>query len=446
MDLDKFLKSLKGRPLDASIESLVAKKFHARGGYGPDQKALSILSRLLKRRQISGPEDCALATAHILLHVVAKSKWSNVDSLLQRIENVGRKLVLARPQELVIGNIVRRVLGLIRDEAEEDRGGNNDDSMSDVSNLPGDEPQHATSSMPTSPRPRLPPRLTTLTSTGSFHVPQSMFNMLQDSPRFAGSSMGTPFGRGSGASTPMSHSQVANISALRSEVIEGIEELKDEIVSGDEQISSYAEVQIHPGSFVLVYRPNATVEKFLLAAAKRRKFTVLIAGVGPSRATTTNHQAAPYASLRKQLHKFGVQSIVMAGTGVMAYMPKVNVVVLNSQAVTANGAVLADGGAAVAARAAHEYNKTVIVLGAVYKLCPEDEPDLDVLVDLGNPQSLMSYHGQMVEVDVSAMSSEYISPELVDLYISNLGPHCRDHLQGIVGDHYKIEDVEFSAQ
>lgn len=281
--------------------------------------------------------------------------------------------------------------------------------MSDISNLPGDEPQHLPGSTPA-------PRLATLTSTGSFHVPQSMFNMLHDSPRFGGSSLGTPFGKSSGASTPVSHAHLANMSALRSEVIEGIEELKDEILSVDEQISSYAEVQIHPGSYVLVYKPNATVEKFLLAAAKRRKFTVLIAGTEIPKAA----DQAPHAAWRKQLSKFGVTSIVIAGSGVMAYMPKVNTVVLNSKAITANGAVISDGGAAVAARAAREYNKTVIVLGAVYKLCPEDEPDLGALVDMGSPLSLIDFDGQMVEVEVEAAVSEYITPELVDIYISNL--------------------------
>lgn len=34
---------------------------------------------------------------------------------------MGRRLVAAQPREMVVGNIVRRVLGLIRDEAEDDR-------------------------------------------------------------------------------------------------------------------------------------------------------------------------------------------------------------------------------------------------------------------------------------------------------------------------------------
>lgn len=41
--------------------------------------------------------------------------------LIERVQSVGRRLVAAQPREMVVGNIVRRVLGLIRDEAEDDR-------------------------------------------------------------------------------------------------------------------------------------------------------------------------------------------------------------------------------------------------------------------------------------------------------------------------------------
>lgn len=243
-----------------------------------------------------------------------------------------------------------------------------------------------------------------------------MFNLLANQPKLDGSPLGSPFGRGSGFSTPMSHAQVANISALRSEVIDGIDEIKDEISQVDDQIAGFAEVQIHPGYHVLVYKPSPTVERFLVTAAKRRKFTVLVAGATPLKPT----DEAPCAALRKQLSKFGVNTINIAGTGIMAYMPKVNLVVLGAQAVTANGAVIADGGAAMVARAAREYNKTVIVLGGVFKLCPEDEPDLDALVGVGDPMDLVSYDGHLVDVEVETTSSEYIVPELIDIYITNL--------------------------
>lgn len=371
--------------------------------------------RLLKRRQISGPEQCAIATVHLLREVVAKSKWSDVDRLLQHVQLVGKKLVTARPQELVTGNVVRRVLGLIRDEADEDRNGdgNMDESMSDISALPSDEPNRNYSSPPrTSARPPA------LSSASSFHVPQSMFNLLSGEFKLDGGGIGSPFGRGSGSSTPLTNAQPASIAALRSEVIDGIDEIKDEISQVDEQIGAFAEVQIHPCDYVLVYQPSPTVERFLVKAAKNRKFTVLLAGASPPKTPDD----VPYAALRKKLAHSGVTIINIAGSGVMAYMPRVHKVILGARAVTASGAVVADAGAALVARAAHEYKKPVVVLAGVFKLCPEDEPDLDSVVDLGNPSSLVDYaDGPLVAgMDVESTASEFISPELVDIYITNL--------------------------
>lgn len=55
-----------------------------------------------------------MATAHLLLRVVAKSRWTDIGKLLERIQQVGQRLIEAQPREMVVGNIVRRVLGMIR--------------------------------------------------------------------------------------------------------------------------------------------------------------------------------------------------------------------------------------------------------------------------------------------------------------------------------------------
>src|SRR5690242_4673915 len=91
---------------------------------------------LIKRRQILGSYYCAWATAVVLRQVIATGRASNTARLLERVRDVGRRLVQANPRELAIGNIVRRVLGLIRDEEDEQRGG----SDSAPSSQPTSEP------------------------------------------------------------------------------------------------------------------------------------------------------------------------------------------------------------------------------------------------------------------------------------------------------------------
>lgn len=372
---------------------------------------------LLKRRQIAGSEQCAVATAQILLQVVAKAKYADVDALLERVQRTGRKLVEARPQELVIGNIVRRVLGLIRDEAEEDRNGNEEFGNDSVPDLQAISPKD---DVPV-PIPRVFSRPPALSASSSFVVPQSMFNLLSASPLVDSSGTGSPYGRDSGTSTPLSHSQHTSVHALRSEVIDGIGELLDEVGQVDDQIATFADVQIHPQEYVLVYRPSACVERFLLRAAAKRQFTVFLAGDSSPKAGAAAAEP-PFASLRKKLGAAGVKTINIASSGIMAYMPKVSKVILGSRAVVADGGVVAEGGAGLVARAAHEYGKPVIVLSGVYKLCPEDPFDLHDIIEYGDPSDFVSFaDGSMVNgVDVESAVTEFVGPEFVDIYISNL--------------------------
>ncbi|KAJ6100598.1 hypothetical protein N7499_000228 [Penicillium canescens] len=98
--LASFLKSLKTNPIDTSIENLIS---------------------LLKRRQIRHSRSCATATAYLLRSVISACRTADSAKLIERVQGVGRRLMAAQPREMVVGNIVRRVLGLIRDEAEDDR-------------------------------------------------------------------------------------------------------------------------------------------------------------------------------------------------------------------------------------------------------------------------------------------------------------------------------------
>ncbi|KAI0811916.1 initiation factor 2 subunit family protein [Xylaria sp. FL0064] len=412
--LEKFLDSLKSRPVQASVELLIS---------------------LLRRRQIKGAEASATATAHILLQVVARDKWANVDQLLGRIQLIGRKLVAAQPHELAIGNIVRRVLGLIRDEAEEDRNDASTDSPRPAS-PPVPAPSHASSP----PKPVRPPNLSSL---GSFARTQSMFNLLSDPNVFppTGSNASTP-GQLSGASTPILNPQPTNVSALRSEVIDGIQEIMDEIKMVDEQVQAYADIFIHPGDYILVYQPSRTVQKFLTRAAAKRKFTVFLV-VDPSSAATGPD--SQYASLVKSMVSNGSSIITVLNAGLMAYMSRVDKVILGARAITAQGGVIVDAGAAAIARAARERRRTVIVLGGVYKLSPESKLLPESQIEWGDASKHVNFtKGDLVSpVKVKNAVSEFLPADQVDTYITNLGAHAQENLHTIIADHYKEEDINF---
>jgi translation initiation factor eIF-2B subunit beta len=348
---------------------------------------------------------------------VAKSKWADVDQLLANVQKHGATLTRAAPRELVISNIVRRVLGLIRDEANEDRNAAGDeygvDSVSDMGALPTSPEQPANRPGQPTGRPGPMPIKPGLATHPSF-VSKSMFNLLSVVEPAESTGTGSPV---TGASTPVFQA-TSSATALRSEVIDGIEEIMDELSQADDQIAGFAEVQIHPGDYILAYQPSPTVEKFLVRAASKRHFTVLIASGPPRRGAPE----ATYALLKKKLNGSGVKTIhIMTGT-FAAYMPRVSKVVMGASAVLANGAIVTDGGSAVVARAAHEFAKPVIVLSGVYKLCPENSSEVEDPVELGDPSSHVNFaDGPLVDgVEVENVVSEVLPPELIDMYITNL--------------------------
>jgi translation initiation factor eIF-2B subunit beta len=321
-----------------------------------------------------------------------------------------------------IGNITRRVLGLIRDEVEEDRNGDISDDVSEV-------PEEESTSPPELPMPRTvlsrrdsvpdsqssgsrPSRPPALTSFSSFQVSKSLMHLLSAQTDLESAL------RSSGTSTPVGHMNAAKIHALKAELVDAIGELLDEIRQVDEQIAAQAEVQIHPGDTVLVYLPSRRVTKFILKAAARRKFTVFIVGERPGKVTSEDR----YAGFREKLQTLGCTVINIMGSGMMAYMSTANKVILSARAVASNGVAVVDAGAGIIARAAHAQGKAVVVLIGIYGLTPEPILDEDSVIEWGNSATYVDYdNGGMVNgVDVRSALTEIVSSNLIDTYITNV--------------------------
>lgn len=347
------------------------------------------------------------------------------------MSQVGRRLVKAQPTELAIGNIVRRVLGLIRDEAAEERHDLESETPSEAS-MPTTTRQDAPSDYLSagagfsSPRPR--PQLASNPSSAG--LPKTLFHLLSASPDvdLASSGAGSSF-HNSGTSTPTTwKGTYSQIHALRSEIIDGIEEIMDEISQVDDQIAALADAQIRPGDHVLIYRPSTTVERFVLRAAQKRKFTLFLAIEAPSKASTAAAAAAepvPHAAFRKKLAAAGITVINILNSGLTAYMSRVDKVILGAKAIVANGGVMATAGAAAIARAAKEHGTAVIVLSGVYKLSPANPFAEDSLIEWGSSSSFVDFaDGIMVNnVEIRSALTEMVPASFIDTYITNLYVH-----------------------
>ncbi|OMO85763.1 Initiation factor 2B-related protein [Corchorus olitorius] len=86
----------------------------------PDTQALvnDFLNKL-KKRKIEGSQATAKQTAELLRSVISQTRvpyTNQAGALIDSVKAVGERLIAANPVELAVGNIVRRVLHIIREE------------------------------------------------------------------------------------------------------------------------------------------------------------------------------------------------------------------------------------------------------------------------------------------------------------------------------------------
>ena len=285
-----------------------------------------------------------------------------------------------------------------------------------------------------------PPLLTSHTSYAVLNgvpVQQSMFNLLSatPSPNSTPPNTTASHGRNTVNAASLAHRIATTSKDLKAEVISGIEEIIDELDQVDDQIAGYAQEHIHSNEVILTHSSSLSVQKFLLKAAEKRKFTVIVAESYP------NDHEATHASITgktrqdveisddldtemflKPLSAAGITVILITDASIFAIMSRVNKVILATHAVIANGGLIAAAGARIIAKAAKVHRTPVIVVSGVYKLSPEYPFEFESLIEYGDPGSIIRYDdGKLVDnLEVDNPVYDYVPPDLVDLYITNL--------------------------
>lgn len=452
--------------------------------------------RLLSRRQIRGSKDCAIATTQLLLHVVQDYNAKDVNSLLTHVRHVGQRLMGANPRELVVGNIVRRVMGLIR-EVSSGSDDEDDVAQSDWSSTVDPHEDHmrrpelpSTMSMfsplrhgaaepvdimsndaPAAPLSRSQiiaprsndaaptrPQMPQSTATGmysSFAVPTStrsatnLFGFFGEgnSPRFSPSSSPVVASPRRDASPTLSRANILNqatqllqkideshsLKDIKLDFSEGMREMLDEVELASEQISESALNYINANDVILVQGASETIHSFLVAAARKRKFTVYVVESEPNDAEATRSMiltGSPHpkseddddhnSTQRRTLISMGINVILIPDSATFAIMSSINKVLLAPHTILANGGLIATAGACAIAAAANAHKVPVLALSGVYKLSPLYPLDTHELREIGGAGAIAGMSGGWEGIDVMNPMWDYVAPDKVHLYITNL--------------------------
>nr|GMD29703.1 translation initiation factor eIF-2B subunit beta [Ipomoea batatas] len=374
----------------------------------PDVALVNDFIIKLKKRKIEGSKATAKLTAELLRSFISQQRLPHTNqagALIDAVNAVGEKLIAANPVELAVGNIVRRVLHIIREE--------------DAS-------------------------LTTAAIGGSTLRAPSLQTLLEDLPH----STAVPHTSSSGGDSEgksKSADKNSQTRKLKHNVIEAVNELIQDITTCHEQIAEQAVEHIHHNEVILTLGSSRTVMEFLCAAKeKKRSFRVFVAEGAP------RYQGH---ALAKDLVARGLQTTVITDSAVFAMISRVNMVIVGAHAVMANGGVIAPVGMNMVALAAQRHAVPFVVLAGVHKLCPLYPHNPEVLLnELKSPAELLDFGEFSDCLDFGSGSGspllqvvnpafDYVPPNLVSLFITDTGGHNPSYMYRLIADYYSADDL-----
>ena len=259
----------------------------------------------------------------------------------------------------------------------------------------------------------------------------------------------SPFASGTLTPTPAASTD------LRAEILEGITEIIDELDQSDDQIANYALDHVSPSETIFTYSSSLVVQRFLLKAASKRKFTIVHAEAYPNEhkkthaIVTGNHDLGEdddlgIDSFQKPLISAGITVILIPDSAIFALMSRVSKVILGANIVLSDGSFFGPAGSKIITKAARYHCVPVLVLAATYLLSPQYPYEPDELIEYGDVNKVIPTQDGELRRGVSIRNpvNEFVEAKDVDLYVTNLGGVSTDYVQKVVKDQYREEDVE----
>lgn len=395
----------------------------------------------LKRRQILGSSGVSLEAAQLIRWIVSQTRWQTAEQLLRLLRDIGSLIIKAQPTELAAGNIVRRVLKLIRDEyksiSEEIQDDENDQIEKSTKKQVKieDELYISDEEVPYKILESKKDIMNDQIDCPSVHVTtsidSSMYNLLAQAHILDIESTG-------GEQMYREFRKIK--SSLKPLVIQGINELIDEIETAKSNMNIHALDHIHNGDHIMTIGRSKTVEEFLLTAARKRTFSVTVCETAP---IYEGHSLAE--NLITKSNASGMNPIdvtITTESAIGSMMGKINKIIIGCHAVLANGGLMCITGTQILLTCAAHYEIPVVVVTGIYKLSPSFPSDRHALYCPVTPSGLMNYDSAYLDkVTMYSPYYDYVDPNFVSLFITNVGGHPPSYLYRLIGEFYdRVDD------
>eukprot|EP00887_Chlorella_sp_A99_P005916 scaffold29.g5916.t1 len=362
------------------------------------------LCRELRARRVSGSLEAAKRTAELLRQLVTSSRLTDPQSLLEEVKRIGVKIQLAKPIELAIGNIVRRVMHIIREEIDAGLEEQDDDLRHNAAGVADSSAQPAVGGLSRALRPGAPIWAAraqslrnlldqdVLEAAAAAHAQLQLAATPQGAPQAPAQQAAAPAQQQEGRRPSLEEKERRGGKApqwdRKQEVIEGVNDLIDELKDIDNSIAQQAVEHIHANEMILTFGYSRTVLHFLRRAREKRSFRVVVAEAAPT------YQGLQMAA---DLADTGIETTVITDAEVYAMMARVNKVLVTAHAILANGGAMAPVGMHIVAMAAKRHSVPCVMLCGMFKLSPlfPHEPGV-TFNDFKDPSDILPSSDQAV--------------------------------------------------
>ncbi|GBG26626.1 Translation initiation factor eIF-2B subunit beta [Hondaea fermentalgiana] len=353
----------------------------------------------LKRRRFKSSSSLVKETLDLLQLLVNAKNWSGAREMLQAVRAFGRRLVRARPVELVVGNVFRHVIHMVKEEYFIMLQSTQDKALSEAA-VTGEVVNELDPKGDILPNRDLGIRIEDMAEIPDWNVRSAAANVIADT--------------------------VAELENIM------------------EPISSQAPDHIHAHETILVYGDSGSVLGFLKAARRQREFRVIVAEAAPE---FGGQRMARKLSTADPAHPgdLAISTMVIPDSNIFAIMPRVTKVIVGARAVMANGGLIAEAGMHMVALAARQHAVPLMCVTGLYKLCPLYPYDRDSFIDLKSPGPTLPYAklGEFSDrIQVLTPSCDYVPPGLVDVLITNNGAHQPSYVYRLLYEQYDTNAEE----
>lgn len=379
-------------------------------------KDIQELKRKLRRKKDMNSTEASLQIAQLFYDLLKdqtiKNKYkNNPTALILLVQKLGQTFIDIDPVQFCIGNTIKKILHIIREEIREnqkDKNNNSNETKESLSNTVNQENKNLLD-------------IKNLEYTDSDNTTEKSFN--------------------SSGQLYEVKKEESNDELNMDVILENIDTLIAEMSSISETITEKKEIKdlISDNDIILTTNYSEQIVKILSENKRTKKFKVFVCESAPK---------LREKSMSEELKKIKLDVTTVENDDIYSVMKKYTKVkvFLGAKAILNNGGLIAYGGSYNICLLASMFSNPVIIAAGATKLTPMYSFKHEFYNEYLSPDLIfgknMNYNGDISNIQFNTPSLDYIPPNLISMYATDIGILNPKFLYKNFNEMYDLEDYE----